>query len=160
MLIIEIGGASIAGAAFENWTDVCDTAVFRSKLYEIEEYIPGEFYRRELPCILRLLEEHKVSPDIIVVDGFVHLDGKHRPGLGMHLFNALNGEISVIGVAKKPFKGIATKCEVFRGQSQKPLYITSVSIDLEVAKSNIKAMSGKHRVPALLKKADQVCKEI
>lgn len=151
--------ASIAGVTFENWTDDCETGVLRSELLEIEEYVPGQFYRRELPCILKLIEEHKIDPDIIVVDGFVYLDGKTKPGMGMYLYNALDGKIPVVGVAKNPYKGMTQDCELYRGKSQKPLYVTSVGVQLEEAKRNIKSMYGKHRVPDLLKKADQACRE-
>jgi deoxyribonuclease V len=153
-------GASIAGITFENWTDDSEAGLFRSELFETEEYVPGQFYRRELPCILKLIEEHKIEPDIIVIDGFVYLDGKTNPGLGMYLYNALNGKIPVVGVAKNPFKGIAQDCELYRGKSRKPLYVTSVGIQLDEAKKNIKSMYGNHRVPDLLKKADQACRDI
>ena len=152
-------GASIAGIAFESWEDENESGIFRSQFHGIEEYVPGEFFRRELPCILKLIQEHNINPDIIIVDGFVHLDGKSKPGLGMHLYNALNEKVVVIGVAKKSFKGIARNCEVCRSRSKTPLYITSVGMQLEEAKRCIKSMSGKYRIPTLLKKADQVCRE-
>ena len=151
-------GASIAGIAFENWLDEKETAIYKSVLHEIEDYIPGLFYRRELPCILRLLEQHKLSPDLIVIDGFVYLDGNSAPALGFYLYNALKTKIPVIGVAKKPFKGITQAYEVYRGKSNNPLYVTCAGVSLEEAKGNIRAMYGDHRVPFLLKKADQVCR--
>lgn len=152
------GGASIAGIAFENWQDVREISVFRSILDDIEDYIPGQFYRRELPCILKLIEEHQIATDSIVIDGFVYLDGKSRPGLGKHLYDALQGRISVLGVAKRPFKGIARECELYRESSKKPLYITSIGMSLSDAKHHIKSMHGKYRIPDLLKKADQLSK--
>ena len=152
-------GASVAGISFEAWRDEKESGIFKSELRDVEEYVPGQFYRRELPCILKLIEEHQISPDIIVIDGFVYLDKKMKPGLGMHLYNALNEKVPIIGVAKKPFKGISKECELYRGQSQKPLYITSVGVKQEEAKNNIMSMYGKHRLPILLKKADQVCRE-
>ena len=152
-------GASIAGIAFENLEDEDESGIFKSQLHGIEEYVPGEFFRRELPCILKLIQEHNINPDIIIVDGFVHLAGQNKPGLGIHLYNALNENVAVIGVAKKPFKGIARNCEVYRSRSKTPLYITNVGVQLEEAKRCIKLMSGKYRIPTLLKKADQVCRE-
>jgi deoxyribonuclease V len=150
--------AFIVGVAFENWQDACEKSIFGSRLDDIEDYIPGQFYRRELPCILKLIEEHQLVPDLIVIDGFVYLDGRSRPGLGKHLYDALQGKIGVIGVAKRPFKDITRECELYRGTSKKPLYITSVGIPLTEAKDYIKSMRGKYRVPALLKKADRISK--
>lgn len=151
-------GASIAGIAFENWQDESEKSVFRSRLDDIENYIPGQFYRRELPCILKLIEEHQIVPDSIVIDGFVYLDGKSRPGLGKHLYDALQGRISVLGVAKRPFKGITQECELYRGRSRRPLYITSIGMPLSEAKSHIESMHGEYRMPALLEKVDRISK--
>lgn len=150
--------AFIAGVAFENWQDASEKSIFESRLDDIKDYIPGQFYRRELPCILKLIEEHQLVPDLIVIDGFVYLDGRSRPGLGKHLYDALQGTINVVGVAKRPFKDIARECELYRGASKKPLYITSVGIPLTEAKDYIKSMHGEYRIPALLKQVDRVSK--
>jgi deoxyribonuclease V len=32
-------------------------------------YVPGEFWRRELPCILAILGQLDFLPDLVVVDG-------------------------------------------------------------------------------------------
>jgi deoxyribonuclease V len=151
-------GAFIAGITFNNWQDENESEIFNSILNNIEDYMPGQFYRRELPCILKLIEEHEISPETIVIDGFVYLDGNYEAGLGKHLYEALNRKVNVVGVAKRPFKGIPPECELLRGKSKKPLYITSVGMPLEVAKVSIKSMHGKYRVPTLLKKTDQMCR--
>ncbi|WP_036249600.1 endonuclease V [Methylobacter sp. BBA5.1] len=150
--------AFIAGIAFENWQDASEQNVFRSQLGNIKAYRPGQFYRRELPCILKLIEEHQIVPDAIIIDGFVYLDGKSRPGLGKYLYDALQEKISVLGVAKKPFRGIARECELYRGASKKPLYVTSAGMPLTDAKQHIRSMHGPYRIPTLLKKVDQLCK--
>jgi len=36
------------------------------------------FYKRELPCILKLLDKLEQPPSCIVVDGYVFLDGKKK----------------------------------------------------------------------------------
>ena len=153
------GCACVGGVTFGNWTDNKEKDVFISFLDHVSEYKPGQFYRRELPCILRLIEEHKLKPEYIVIDGFVFLDGEGKPGLGKYLYDALNNEVAIIGVAKNPFKGISGVYEVYRGLSKNPLYVTSVGVALDDAKTFIKTMHGKYRIPELLKKADQVCKE-
>ena len=163
ILAVDVGyrewGASVAGIAFEKWQDTKESRIFRSKYQPTAEYLPGEFFRRELPCILKLIEEHNLHPDIIIVDGFAYLDGKSKPGLGKHLYDALDKDAVVIGVAKKPFQGIDHKCEVYRGKSMTPLYVTSVGMELDEAKQYIQSMYGKYRIPALLKKVDQISRE-
>ena len=107
----------------------------------VENYQSGEFYKRELPCIEALLEEHNLTPDCIIIDGFVHLeDGK--PGLGKYLFDALDGNTPVIGVAKNPRGTIHEKHEVFRGKSVKPLFVTSEGIGLGQAKYIVSQLDG------------------
>lgn len=152
-------GAFIAGISFSHWEDARESGIFTSTLGIIDDYVPGEFYRRELPCILKLVEEHAISPETIVIDGFVYLGGNREPGLGSHLYDALSGKVKVVGVAKRPFKGIPQKCELLRGRSRKPLYITSAGMPLEVAKYLIHSMHGNYRMPTLLRKTDQVCRQ-
>jgi deoxyribonuclease V len=150
--------AHIAGVSFADWQDTEPECIYSSSLSNIAEYIPGEFFKRELPCILTLLHEHKLEPECIVVDGFVYLDGHKKPGLGKHLYDALHGNTTVIGVAKQPFKDLPEYCAIFRGESSKPLYVTSEGIDIDTAKDHIRSMHGDFRIPKLLKMADQLCK--
>jgi deoxyribonuclease V len=150
--------AFVGGVVFDDWGAPEPTAEFVSTLEDIEEYEPGNFYKRELPCILKLLTEHVLAPKCIVVDGYVYLDGKQKPGLGKRLFDSLADLDEVIGVAKKTYSEIGDDFEIYRGKSEKPLYITTTG-DLESAKSRIATMFGKHRMPVLLKRADQICRE-
>lgn len=151
--------ASVGGVAFEHWDDAKESGAYKSHLSDIDSYVPGQFYRRELPCILKLLEEHDLHPSYIIVDGFVYLDGGSEPGLGKYLYDALKGHVAVIGVAKTPFKGILDECKVYRGMSKKPLYVTAAGMSLGKAKEHVKSMHGKFRLPYLLKKVDQLCSE-
>lgn len=151
--------ATVAGILFEDWKDEKFETIFKSTIKNIEEYVPGQFYKRELPCILRLIEEHDISPNIIVIDGHVYLDENGKPGLGKYLYEALDSKVSVIGVAKKAFFTSSKDFEVYRGESQKPLFVTSEGIDIKEAKLAIASMHGKHRNPTLLKLADQKCRE-
>ncbi len=129
-----------------------------SILHDIAAYEPGRFYKRELPCIAQLLKEHQLKPDIIVIDGYVYLDGEQKPGLGKHLFDSIDGQALVIGVAKKAFAGIGDKHQVLRGTSLKPLFVTSTG-GLSEAIDNIATMFGDNRNPTMLKRADQLCRE-
>lgn len=146
--------AIAAGVVFSGWGDETPERELVACLPTPDQYHPGQFYKRELPCILKLLKENNLHPDIIIIDGFVYLDGDSSPGLGKYLYDALHGEAAVIGVAKSPFKGIPPLYQLFRGGSSRPLYITAEGIHIDLAKHFIRDMHGKHRLPTILKKVD------
>lgn len=148
-----------AGLIFNSSNATSPDEIFYAKTTPVEEYIPGEFYKRELPCIMRLLRENSVHPDRIIIDGYVYLDGVSLPGLGYFLFNELNQKIPVIGVAKTSFGNISENFSILRGKSKKPLYITSIGIGLQESKDIIKSMHGNDRIPTLLKSVDRFCRE-
>jgi deoxyribonuclease V len=150
--------AVAAGVLIENWQDEKAQKECVSLIEGVAGYEPGNFFKRELPCILKLIAEHRLKPEIIIVDGYVFLDGFSKAGLGKHLYDALNGEVSVVGIAKKRFKDIDSRFEVYRGSSRKPLYVTAVGMDLEQAKRNVSSMHGENRLPTLIKRADQLCR--
>lgn len=150
--------AYVAGVIFHDWTTDTPGKTVVSRVENIKGYVPGEFYKRELPCIFKLLEDYGIKPDCIVVDGFVFLDGHTREGLGKKLFDKLNGEVIVIGVAKGSFNNISSDYAIYRGESKKPLYITSAGMDTEKAKQLIQSMHGEFRFPTLLKIVDQACR--
>jgi deoxyribonuclease V len=133
--------------------------IYHTRVHPVSEYIPGEFYKRELPCILSLIRDHGLSPQTIIIDGYVYLDGRSTPGLGKHLYDALNEETRIVGVAKNAFFGIDAFCMLFRGGSAKPLFVTAQGMDLQHAKNCILAMHGKNRIPTLLKRADQEARQ-
>ena len=85
---------------FDNWSG--ENYKFETEIIEQnEEYKPGEFYKRELPCILSLLKKIKIDNiDLIIVDGYVYLDDNLKLGLGGHLYKNLEGNIPIIGVAR------------------------------------------------------------
>lgn len=151
-------GSTTAGVVFDDWEASTPQSTFVSKLPGVEEYKPGLFYERELPCIVNLLREHALQPDFIVVDGYVFLDGFARPGLGKYLFDALQGQVKIIGVAKTSFAGIGPEFMVHRGESTRPLYVTCAGLDIDVAKSLVLRLHGKHRIPTLLRMVDQLCR--
>jgi deoxyribonuclease V len=140
----------------------CDSAGSREErvvvIPRVAPYKPGQFYERELPCILKVLEEVQTPIDIVIVDAYVWLDEEETPGLGAHLHRALRGRVAVIGVAKEPFGDYQGQRRVVRGGSQKPLFITGVGIDVDVAAKCVQRMHGAHRVPTLLRRADQLCR--
>lgn len=144
--------ARAAGVLFERWADAAPLRELVIELPIPGDYEPGQFYLRELPCLLRLVEEVDVALSTIVVDGFVML-GADRPGLGMHLYRALDERVPVIGVAKTAFRG-AEPIEVLRGASRRPLLVTAAGMPAEAAAQAIAGMHGEYRVPTLLRRVD------
>lgn len=146
--------------AFNDWSDEHEFAVYSELLEDVADYEPGAFYKRELPCILSLLQQIDLSEvKAIVIDGFVQLDDSGKLGLGGHLYEALDRKIPVIGVAKTNFATIEKlKKPLLRGSSERPLYITAIGIDLDEATTNIREMHGENRMPTLLKKLDGLTK--
>jgi len=125
---------------------------------DVGEYIPGQFYRRELKCIdavLRLLPMEAL--DLIVVDGYADSGTDHKT-LGTYVFEAYG--IPVIGVAKNRFDTWALPgTEVLRGGSRKPLYVTSRGMDPARARELVANMFGKYRLPYLIKLADAIARD-
>jgi len=126
-------------------------------------YVPGSFYLRELPHLLRILKLVKrkdgIDPSLVIVDGYVTL-GPGHPGLGEHLFRALGSKIPVVGVAKTAFHGAAHASAIRRGTSQRPLYVTAIGIDQKQASAAVASMHGGSRVPTLLRRVDQLCRKL
>lgn len=151
--------ATVACLGFEDWGD--EKALYTKTYFvePIEPYEAGSFYKRELPCLLEALKNLN-DIECVVVDGYVWLGEITHAGLGMHLYDALEKKIPIIGVAKNFFTNTPKACELLRGESKKPLYITSVGMELEEAKEAILAMHGKYRFPTLLKEVDSVCRGI
>lgn len=151
---------NIGGVVFENWNDENPAVELTAKIDNIAEYESGLFCKRELPGILKLIEDSSLHPEFIVIDGYVFIDGISKPGLGFYLYDSLSCTIPVIGVAKSYFNGIPPYCELLRGNSKRPLFITSIGINLELAKNYISKMHGKNRIPTLLKLVDQLSRKI
>ncbi len=118
--------ALVAGILFEYWQGSETICQITTKINNVSEYEPGQFYKRELPCILEILTQLESLPEIIVVDGYVELGSEQKPGLGKHLHDAIDGKSIIIGVAKNRFEDTPVETEVFRGGSQRPLYVTAI----------------------------------
>jgi deoxyribonuclease V len=155
------GKAKTVAIGFINWDDKEPKEIFTETLSDVADYQPGEFYKRELPCIVSLLNRIDLTGiEVVIIDGFVVLDDSGKPGLGGYLYTHLKQKIAVIGVAKSNFALIdKSKREIFRGQSERPLYITALGIDIDLAGSEIKRMHGDYRIPTLLKHLDGLTKK-
>lgn len=140
-----------------DWTDSQPYAELVETIADVKPYVPGQFYRRELPCLLAVLWKIP-DPDVVVIDGYVWL-GPNQPGLGAHLHDAMNQIPAVIGVAKTRFRSAdAVATPIRRGKSKTPLWITSAGVDPQTAADAIRSMHGAHRIPTLIKRADRLCR--
>ena len=128
------------------------------------DYIPGEFYKRELPgikkIIKKLIKEHLGYWDLtnaIIIDGYIILKNNDDEwgGLGAHLYEYLTKlgyNKIIIGVAKSKF-GDCDKISdiIFRGKSKTPLYVqTTANLCIDITN-----MHGEYRIPTMLKLVDQ-----
>ena len=69
--------------AFKNWFDAEPIRSYEETISGVADYEPGAFYKRELPCIISLL--NKIQPNLeevstIIIDGFVLLDDQKKLG--------------------------------------------------------------------------------
>jgi len=152
--------ANAAGIIIENWLDEKHIAQYTIEHDKIKKYIPGEFFKRELPCIIKLLSIIKEDISCLVIDGYVWLDDFYKRGLGAVIYQEINEKIPIIGVAKKSFYTLGENHrKIYRGNSKQALYITSVGIDLDFAAKKIENMHGKYRIPKHLKEADRLCRD-
>jgi deoxyribonuclease V len=117
------------------------------------DYRPGELYLRELPPLQEVLEG-LTGLGAVVVDGYVWLED--GPALGGHLYRALGEQIPVIGIAKNPLAVAGPCAKVLRGGSRKPLYVSAAGCGLEDAADRVFRMHGPHRIPTLVRRADQL----
>jgi deoxyribonuclease V len=150
--------ARVAGVLFADWSACAPAHTVVVDLAAVAPYVPGSFYQRELPCVQALLAAVPVSPTLILIDGYVWLADERTPGLGGHLFAALQGRIPVVGVAKTRFHSATVAVPVLRGGSRQPLYVTAAGYDVQTAAEQVRTMPGPYRVPTLLRWADQLCR--
>lgn len=144
-----------AAVLFDDWQSAVPTAEHTAIVEGIQPYVPGQFFRRELPCILAVLAKIELPIHTLIVDSYVQLGD--RPGLGQILWEHLGGQTPVIGVAKTLFQGAAA-VEVTRGDSHQPLFVTAVGIEPAEAAAHVRQMHGPFRIPTLLKRADQLAR--
>lgn len=148
--------AKICGLTFEKWIDTRPSKIHTIELKHPADYESGNFYKRELPGILKLLDQIDCSGiEYLLIDGYVFLN-QGRKGLGRYLYDQIHHKIPVIGIAKSLFAGNSEYViPVYRGKSKHPLYISSVGIEAQKAAIFILSMAGPYRIPALLKRLDQ-----
>jgi deoxyribonuclease V len=151
--------ACAAGIVFPDWASPTSVAEHVVQLDEVADYEPGQFYKRELPCVLAVLERVEFGVHGIIIDGYVILDEHGTPGLGGHLWEQLEQRVPVIGVAKNPFSRPNPSIEVLRGDSQRPLYVTALGVEAQTAAADVRRMHGRFRLPTMLKRVDRLCRD-
>ena len=152
------GGALAAAVAFDAWDAPEADRSYTCRIDPIEKLARGELDLRALPCLLQLLRQHALAPEVILFEGFVHLDAMESAGLGRHLYHALGSRTAIIGVARTPLPGTPAQFELHREAEASPLYVSCVGIDLGAAKARLRAMHGKRRLPTLLKLVARMAK--
>lgn len=152
-------GAQAAVVGFHDWADASSAFEATEPIARVADYEPGQFYKRELPCLLAVLARLPQPPELVIVDGYVWLGGEERPGLGGHLYAALGKRVPVIGVAKSKFLSARLAVAAVRGESAtRPLFVTAAGMDVHLAAEAVRAMHGPNRLPTLLKRVDALCR--
>lgn len=150
----EEGVARVAALGFREWTDAHAAEQHILTMPVPGDYVPGEFYRRELPCLLAILPRFTADCETVVLDGYVWLG--ERPGLGAHLYEVLGNTVPVIGVAKTPYRADDFSVAIRRGRSERVLYITAAGLEASDAAERVRQMHGDYRIPTLLKSVDRL----
>lgn len=153
--------AKTVSIEFEDWLDTKPLVTHVLEIPVVAEYVPGQFYKRELPCILEILKLSDLSEvTAIIVDGYVVLDDAEKYGLGGYLYEELKQQIPIVGVAKRSFHSLKEKViPILRGASKNPLFVTALGGDLEVYAEKVAQMYGDFRIPTLLKILDMETKK-
>jgi deoxyribonuclease V len=157
---VDVGYPAAGGArcALVVAADIAYSSIVEERvraLIEVAPYEPGRFYLRELPAIEAVLAD-TAGLDLLIVDGYVHLDPTGRPGLGAYVHSALS--IPIIGVAKTAFRGATHAQTVHRGGARRPLYVTAAGLDAAEAAALVQAMAGRFRLPDALRRVDQLAR--
>ena len=155
----QVGSAAHAVALlFEAWDQPEATRVYGASVQPGGKPARGEPDLREVACVLQLLDQCALQPELIVIDGLVHLDAAETPAMGHQLYQALSGRTAVIGVSKTLPPELPAQFHVMREDEAPAIAVTCAGIDLASAKARLRAMHGRKRLPTLLKLAARLAK--
>ena len=146
--------ASVAAVTCLGWDAAKPQLSVSTRVPLAGDYQAGEFYKRELAPLLTIIKLIPQPVDVYVIDAYCQLDAEGSPGLGADFYEAIDRSAPVIGVAKNRFRHSEHAAEVLRGNSSKPLFVTSVGLPHTEAAACIAAMAGDHRMPVMLKAVD------
>jgi deoxyribonuclease V len=138
---------------FNEWTDAAPAREVVLDLPAAADYEPGEFYKRELPCLLAVLSSLAQQPDTVIIDGYVWVSSDRLPGLGAHLYRSLNEATCVVGIAKSRYHN-APAIPVMRGTSREPVFVSAAGLDEHTAAVHVAHMHGPYRIPTLIRRVD------
>jgi deoxyribonuclease V len=154
-----LGAAGVACLLADTWmTATPTTKISRCLPCAPADYVPGQFYKRELPLLRAVIDGLTSRPSMLVIDGYVWLGATGAPGLGAHLFEELHSTTPIVGVAKTRYRNDTWSERVYRGESRKPLYVTAAGVESAKAAALVASMHGKHRIPTLLKLVDRLAR--
>src|SRR5512133_387473 len=88
--------ANAAAVLFHSWGESAGRREIVTRVAMPADYRPGQFYRRELPCLLALVALIEEPMEVLIVDGYVWLGKGNLPGLGAHLYASLGGASAII----------------------------------------------------------------
>lgn len=148
--------ATVAGIRFEGIKQSRILNEYTVEVNDVAPYESGQFYKREMPCLLALINQIDEPFDAIIIDGYVFLDGVSKAGLGKYLYDNLANKKPIIGIAKNHFYDIPEDYAVWRGTSKHPLYVTSIGIEIKKAKEMISRMDGDNRMPKMVTYVDKL----
>ena len=63
-------GAVASAILFEDFQSDNTLAEVSVKITQVADYEPGQFYKRELPCLTTLIDSLAIKPDVFIVDIF------------------------------------------------------------------------------------------
>lgn len=141
-------------------------------------YIPGLLAFRELPSVIRALDNLTSSPDLLICDGY-GIAHPRRAGLAVHL-GVLTG-LPCFGVAKSPFtfayedpgpaRGDGTPLRAEDGEvvgralrtrtAVKPVFVSvGNAISLDRACAHTLHLTPRYRIPETTRAADQLSRRL
>lgn len=150
--------AHAAAVVFDEWQSDNSLASHAVTEAPVAEYEPGKFYMRELLPLLKVIADLESNVFTYVIDGYCHLSRDFVPGLGAYLYDALPHPAVIVGVAKNRYRDTNHAVEVFRGDSTRPLFVTAIGIDYDVAGRHVRSMAGQFRIPKMLKAVDSLAR--
>jgi deoxyribonuclease V len=151
--------ANAAAILFEDWRSETIVDQLVVQCTDIEPYQPGSFYQRELKPLRAVSKLITCPIDCYVIDAYCHLSADRAPGLGAYFHELLADDSIVVGVAKNRFRDTNHAAEVLRGESERPLFVTSIGVDYIRTANDVQSMAGPHRIPTMLKAVDRLCRD-
>ncbi len=148
--------ACAAAVVFDDWPSETSRSVYTTINRLSAEYQPGQFYLRELSPLMHVIGQIAEDVEFIIIDGYCRLAGDRQPGLGVHLYEALDQSHTIVGGAKSRYRQAE---EVYRGNSGKPLFVTAIGISYSLAEQQVASMAGQYRIPSMLKAVDRLARD-